>query len=182
MSELFMKLSNINTSGSVSKKKIVNEIKHHMTEHGYNVVEIDDSRPWGAYLRIDNADADSFVAEFFAGLSPMDARLGKSEAKLSPKILVVSPKQRLSWQYHNRRSELWSFLTGGHHHRSMTNFENDLLTEDAGAIIRYAPTERHRLVGRDGDYTMVAEIWQHKDANNLSDEDDIVRVSDDYIR
>ena len=29
---------------------------------------------------------------------------------------------------------------------------------------------------------MVSEIWQHTDPNNPSDENDIVRISDDYGR
>lgn len=41
--------------------------------------------------------------------------------------------------------------------------------------------ERHRLVGLN-DWGMVAEIWQHIDANNPSDENDIIRVQDDFGR
>jgi hypothetical protein len=41
--------------------------------------------------------------------------------------------------------------------------------------------ERHRLIGLD-DYSIVAEIWQHTDNNNLSDEEDIIRVQDDFGR
>jgi len=41
--------------------------------------------------------------------------------------------------------------------------------------------ERHRLIGLD-DYCVVAEIWQHTDANHPSDEDDIIRVQDDFGR
>ena len=32
------------------------------------------------------------------------------------------------------------------------------------------------------DYAVVAEIWIHTDKNNLSDEDDIVRLESDYDR
>jgi hypothetical protein len=32
------------------------------------------------------------------------------------------------------------------------------------------------------DYAVVAEIWQHTDINNPSDEDDIVRWQDDFER
>ena len=35
--------------------------------------------------------------------------------------------------------------------------------------------ERHRLIGLD-ETSVVAEIWQHTDKNNPSDEDDIIRV------
>ena len=41
--------------------------------------------------------------------------------------------------------------------------------------------ERHRLIGLD-DYSVVAEIWQHTDVNHPSDEDDIIRVQDDFGR
>ena len=41
--------------------------------------------------------------------------------------------------------------------------------------------ERHRLIGLD-DYAVLAEIWQHIDSNNPSDENDIVRLDDDYGR
>ena len=41
--------------------------------------------------------------------------------------------------------------------------------------------ERHRLVGLDK-IGVVAEIWIHTDLNNLSDENDIVRINDDFNR
>jgi hypothetical protein len=40
---------------------------------------------------------------------------------------------------------------------------------------------RHRLVGLD-QWGVVAEIWQHTDVTNLSDESDIVRLQDDFGR
>ena len=36
----------------------------------------------------------------------------KGFEKLSPKFLVVGPGQRLSWQYHHRRSEIWRLIEG----------------------------------------------------------------------
>jgi hypothetical protein len=54
----------------------------------------------------------------------------KIGGKLSSKIIIVKPGARLSWQYHNRR----------------------------------------------------AEIWQHTDVNHPSDEEDIIRVQDDFGR
>jgi mannose-6-phosphate isomerase len=41
--------------------------------------------------------------------------------------------------------------------------------------------ERHRLIGLDS-WRIVAEIWQHTDLENPSDEDDIVRLQDDFGR
>ena len=36
----------------------------------------------------------------------------KIGSKLSPKILIVKPAARLSWQYHNRRAEIWRVYKG----------------------------------------------------------------------
>ena len=47
--------------------------------------------------------------------------------------------------------------------------------------IKLKQGERHRLIGLDN-FAVVSEIWQHTDPNNLSDEDDIVRISDEYGR
>jgi hypothetical protein len=41
--------------------------------------------------------------------------------------------------------------------------------------------DKHRLIVLD-DYSVVAENWQHTDANYPSDEDDIIRVQDDFGR
>ena len=30
----------------------------------------------------------------------------------SPKILIIAPNKRLSWQYHHRRSEIWKVVRG----------------------------------------------------------------------
>ncbi len=47
--------------------------------------------------------------------------------------------------------------------------------------IKLKQGERHRLIGLD-DFAVVSEIWQHTDPNHPSDENDIVRISDDYGR
>ena len=50
-----------------------------------------------------------------------------------------------------------------------------------GDEIRLYKGERHRIIGL-YDYAVVAEIWIHTDKVNPSNEDDIVRVQDDYNR
>ena len=50
-----------------------------------------------------------------------------------------------------------------------------------GDQIKLKQGERHRLIGLD-DFGVVSEIWQHTCRDNPSDEDDIVRLSDDYGR
>jgi len=41
--------------------------------------------------------------------------------------------------------------------------------------------ERHRLIRLDS-WGVVAEIWQHTDKEEPSDEDDIIRLQDDFGR
>jgi mannose-6-phosphate isomerase-like protein (cupin superfamily) len=95
---------------------------------------------------------------------------------------VVAPTKRLSWQYHHRRAEIWRVIKGqAGVVRGNTDTENDLEVLNIGDTITLQQGERHRLVGLD-DYAVIAEIWQHTDANNPSDEDDIVRVQDDFGR
>jgi hypothetical protein len=52
---------------------------------------------------------------------------------------------------------------------------------ETGSQILLEKNERHRLVGLN-DWGIVAEIWQHTDENNPSDENDIIRVQDDFGR
>lgn len=48
-------------------------------------------------------------------------------------------------------------------------------------IITIEVNEGHILVGLDN-HAIVAEIWMHTDSNNLSDDEDSVRVQDDFRR
>jgi mannose-6-phosphate isomerase len=50
-----------------------------------------------------------------------------------------------------------------------------------GDVVQLAQGQRHRLVGLN-QWGVLAEIWQHTDPSNPSDEDDIVRVQDDFGR
>ena len=102
--------------------------------------------------------------------------------KLSPKILVVKPDARLSWQYHHRRAETWRVISGPVGIiRSDNDVEGEMENYQIGEKIILHQGERHRLIGLN-DWGLVAEFWQHTDAFNASDEEDIVRVQDDYSR
>ena len=128
---------------------------------------------------IEEAQAQAFSNYFFKGLDVNTLKIG---GKLSPKILMVQPKARLSWQYHNRRAEIWQVYQGSAGIiRSNTNQENSMEIYNEGAQIVLAQGERHRLIGLD-DFCVVAEIWQHTDPNYPSDEADIIRVQDDFGR
>lgn len=172
----------LETELPTEKEVVTSDIVRTLEVAGYTVVETNTQKPWGAYVRIENNQADDFVHEFFPGLSPEEARLGIETAELSPKILIVSPGQRLSWQYHNRRAERWTFLTDGAYNKSENDDEGERYAAHAGDVVQFAKSERHRLNGISDGYVIVAEIWQHTDAEQPSNEDDIIRLQDDYVR
>ena len=146
---------------------------------GFRIVSKDFERPWGGFLVIDEKQAQYFSDQFFKGI---DVDSLKISEKLSPKILIVKPNARLSWQYHHRRAEIWRVFKGKCGIiRSETDMETEMKTYVEGDQIRLKQGERHRLIGLD-DYCLVAEIWQHTDKNNPSNEEDIVRVQDDFGR
>lgn len=175
-------LAVLKNSDAIEKPEFVKEVIRQVEGAGYTIVELNIEKPWGAYLRMSSDEADRFVEEFFPGLTPEEARLGMDNAELSPKLLIVASNQRLSWQYHNRRAERWKFLTPGGYNKSETDDEGDVACVQPGDVVQFLRGERHRLVGVDGQYVIVAEIWQHVDASTPSNEEDIVRLADDYKR
>ena len=153
--------------------------KEIIKSYGFSIVSHDFERPWGGFLVIDESQAQDFSNKFFEGLDVNSLKIG---GKLSPKILIVKPKTRLSWQYHKRRAEIWQVYKGSAGIiRSDSDVENEMKEYKEGDQIILKQGERHRLIGLD-EYCVVAEIWQHTDATHPSDEDDIIRVQDDYGR
>ena len=158
---------------------MLQEIKKEIESLGFLVISNDFERPWGGFLVIDESQSQEFSNKFFEGLNVNTLKIG---GKLSPKILIVKPEARLSWQYHNRRAEIWQVYKGSAGIiRSDSDVENEMGVYNEGDQIVLKQGERHRLIGLD-DYSVVAEIWQHTDKNNPSDEDDIIRVQDDFGR
>lgn len=182
MSELPSLLNTLNVDDIDNYTGFISALETHIAGCGYSVVEKNVDKPWGAYLRIDSRQADDFVHDFFPNLSPDEARLGIAGAELSPKFLIVRPGERLSWQYHDRRAERWCFLTVGGYRKSATDEEGERITARPGEVVQFLRGERHRLEGRPDGFVLVAEIWQHSEINAPSDEDDIVRLADDYQR
>ncbi len=166
-------------NSSNSRSEVFESVQQFIDEKQFSVVSKDHTRPWGGFFVLDESQAASFIETFFPHLSLKDF---SGYEKLSPKILVVAPQQRLSWQYHHRRAEIWKLIGGvAGVVISDTDEETDLKTLAVGDIVNLACGERHRLVGTDG-YGVVAEIWQHTDPQSPSDEDDIIRVQDDFGR
>ena len=160
-------------------KNPLTKIEETLKSFGFTIKSKDFNRPWGGFLVIDETQAQEFSNKFFEGLDVNTLKIG---GKLSPKILIVKPEARLSWQYHNRRAEIWQIYKGSAGIiRSNTDAENEMKIYSEGDQIVLHQGERHRLIGLD-DFSVVAEIWQHSDKNNPSDEEDIIRVQDDFGR
>ncbi|MBP6754980.1 MAG: phosphoheptose isomerase [Bacteroidia bacterium] len=158
---------------------IFENIQNQLEANQFEIVSKDHNRPWGGFFVIAEEQAQAFANTYFGGL---DVSTLKISGQLSPKILLVAPQKRLSWQYHQRRAEIWRVIQGqAGVKRSNDNTEGELEILNVGDTITLQQGERHRLIGL-SDYAVIAEIWQHTDANHPSDEDDIVRVQDDFGR
>jgi mannose-6-phosphate isomerase len=158
---------------------IFENIQNELESNQFEIVSMDQSRPWGGFFVIAEHQAQAFANRYFEGLEVSSLKIA---GQLSPKILVVAPGKRLSWQYHHRRAEIWRIIKGqAGVKRSPTDEEGPLEILNIGDTITLQQGERHRLIGLD-DYAVIAEIWQHTDAKHPSDEDDIVRVQDDFGR
>lgn len=151
--------------------------KQYINEHAFSVKAEDFEKPWGGFFALENDDAEKFAGVFFEN-EEFD-----SFENLSPKFLMVAPNMRLSWQYHHRRAEIWKAIQGPVGVKlSETDEEPEEVKElQTNEIIQFDTGTRHRLIGL-GHWGLVAEIWKHTDEVQLSDEDDIVRVQDDFKR
>lgn len=161
------------------KDQIQTRWQQQLKDEGFQVLASDFNRPWGGFFVIDENQADLFIETYFPTYKKENLLLGN---KLSPKILVVAPGKRLSWQFHYRRAEIWRVVEGEVGViLSNTDQEQELNLFEPGEVIVLNKGQRHRLVGLE-DWGVIAEIWQHTDPEHPSDEADIVRLQDDFGR
>lgn len=166
-------------STAANKATVFEKVTAYLKEQNLLVDKKDDSRPWGGFFVLNEAEAEKFIRLYFPHLTKDDLTIS---GKLSPKILVVAPNKRLSWQYHHRRAEIWKLIGGvAGVVTSDTDHEKETAHLSIGDVVQLQKGERHRLIGLDG-WGIVAEIWQHTDAENPSDEEDIIRLQDDFGR
>lgn len=164
---------------ATEKESLFKKIEEKLQQQGFAVSNKDMTRPWGGFFVIQEDQAQQFANTYFDGISTDDLKIS---GKLSPKILVVAPQKRLSWQYHHRRAEIWKVVEGTVGVVvSDTDEEGDVKVLGPGSLITLQKGERHRLVGLE-EWGVLAEIWQHTDIELPSDEEDIVRVQDDFGR
>ena len=172
---------NLNINPMTEKSDIFSQITSELSVLGFSIDKQDQTRPWGGFFVLDERQAPAFAARYFPHLDMSEIQITN---KLSPKILVVAPHKRLSWQYHFRRAEIWKVIAGtsvGVKISDTDEQSQEVKILESGSFIQMDTGERHRLIGLD-DWGVVAEIWQHTDQENPSDEDDIVRLQDDFGR
>ena len=101
-----------------------------LSNQGLRIDRYDLNRPWGGFFVLDENQAQQFADIYFEGLDVAPLRIA---GKLSPKILLVKPEARLSWQYHHRRAETWRVVEGPVGIvRSATDDEGELVSFGAG--------------------------------------------------
>lgn len=90
------------------------------------------------------------------------------------KKITVESGGRLSYQYHNKRTEVWVVVTGSGFVRS------DVYTGvvQAGSVIQIPFEAKHRIENNGSVPLVFIEVQQ----GSYFGEDDIVRLQDDYDR
>jgi mannose-6-phosphate isomerase len=170
----------LDLSNASNRNDVFAMVEEFMIKNGFTIVDKDFDRPWGGFLVIDEEQARRFSHFFFPN---MEVVLSQMVGKLSPKILMVEPGKRLSWQYHLRRSEIWKLVAGkAGVVKSGTDQEGSVQPLELNKLIELPKGLRHRLVGLEGSWGVIAEIWQHTDPDHPSNEEDIIRLQDDYGR
>jgi len=159
----------------MNKGEKFDTVRSQIISMGFSITKEDDSRPWGGFFVIDEEQSEKFINTFFPEVK-------KPKEKTSPKILLIEPQKKLSWQYHHRRSEMWKSIGGRVGVvKSFTDKENIPIELQKDETIILKKEERHRLVGL-SEWGVIAEIWIHTDPQNPSNEEDIIRIQDDFGR
>lgn len=107
-------------------------------------------RPWGRYFVLDDTSGYKI------------------------KRIEVNPKARLSYQYHNKRSETWVIIQG----EGIVTIEGNNKNITKGDTIIIPMTSKHRIENIGNDKLIFIEVQ----TGEYFGEDDIVRIEDDYNR
>lgn len=176
-----MSTKNFKLPSKADKSTVFDAVESYIISLSLEIDEVDDQRPWGGYFGIAHESEDKFIDIFYSDVDK--ERIFKHGRNLRPKILILEPEKRLSWQYHNRRAEMWKCLNGpvGVIISETNDLPGNQEILNSGDIIHHDRGIRHRMIGKEN-WGIVAEIWQHIDPKNPSDEKDIVRLEDDFGR
>lgn len=90
------------------------------------------------------------------------------------KKITIKPYQRPSYQYHFKRSEYWTIVSG----EAIVTINGESKTYKAGESVYVPVLARHRVENKTDSDLIFIEVQ----TGSYFGEDDIVRVEDDYER
>ena len=90
------------------------------------------------------------------------------------KRIEVNPGQQLSYQYHQKRSESWTFVSGS----VIVTLDNKKIEVNEGDTVLIPIKSKHRVANNQDNVLVFIEVQ----TGSYFGEDDIVRISDDYNR
>ena len=90
------------------------------------------------------------------------------------KRIEVEPGQRLSYQSHKKRDELWMIVGG----TALITLDDKEIEKNYGEFITIKKEQKHRIENRENKKVVFIEIQ----TGDYFGEDDITRYQDDYNR
>jgi len=90
------------------------------------------------------------------------------------KLLQINPGQEISYQYHHKRHEEWTIVSGG----GAVTLDDKKIPVQPGDHITILPLQKHTVCSNKGSTLMIVEVQ----TGTYFGEDDIVRISDAYGR
>ena len=109
-----------------------------------------DVRPWGEYWVLEDAETHKV------------------------KRILVNPGGRLSLQYHHKRGEVWTIVSG----TGTVTIDDKVKDYSAGEVAQIPQGSKHRIENR----TSMPVVFIEVQYGTYFKEDDIVHIKDDYNR
>ena len=94
------------------------------------------------------------------------------ESNYKIKRIEIEPGERLSYQYHNKRSEAWTIVEG----TGIITLNGQEKEYSKGETVLIPQGTKHRIKNKDQKKLILIEVQ----TGSYFGEDDIVRVEDDY--
>jgi|GEM_PF-874559 len=90
------------------------------------------------------------------------------------KQITVNPGQKLSYQYHEKRKEYWTIVKGS----ATIILDDEKVFRNQGESIHIPLGSKHRIINESDEILVFIEVQ----TGESFDEDDIIRLEDDYGR
>jgi len=119
-------------------------------EQEYTLTGKTDIRPWGQYWVLEDTETHKV------------------------KHIEVNPGGRLSYQYHNHRSEVWTVVKG----EATVTLEGIVTVYKQGQVVHIPQGAKHRVQNAGSELLELIEVQ----LGTYFGEDDIIRIEDDYAR